>query len=71
MAFEIFARRPLSRRGSKAGEDHGLGAGRDGLLDGVGCDAEVLRFAGFEKDDFAAGVLNDVLEADPVRDGQG
>ncbi len=44
--------------------------GRDGLLDGVGGDAEILGFAGFEEDDLAAGVLDDVFEADPVGDGQ-
>jgi hypothetical protein len=51
-------------------ENDGLGARRDGLLDGIGGDAEVLRFAGLEEDDLAAGVLDDVFEADPVGDGQ-
>ena len=47
-------------------EDDGFGARRDGRLDSVGGDAEVLRFAGFEIDDLAARVLDDVFEADPV-----
>ena len=47
-------------------ENDGLGARGDGLFNGVGRDAEALGLAGFEEDDLAAGVLDDVFEADPV-----
>ena len=51
-------------------EDDGLGARRDGALDGIGGDAEALCLAGFEIDDLSACVLDDVFEADPVGNGQ-
>src|ERR1700733_8154156 len=51
-------------------ENDGLGARGDGRLDGVGGNAEVIGLAGLEEDDLAAGVLNDVFEANPVGDGQ-
>ncbi len=51
-------------------ENNRLGARRDGGFNGACRDAEVLCLAGFEKNDFAACILNDVLEADPVGNGQ-
>ena len=51
-------------------EDDGFGARGDGLLDGIGGDAEAFRLTGFQEDDLAASVLDDVFEADPVGDGE-
>ena len=51
-------------------ENDRLGARGDGGFDGVGGDAEVFGLTGFEEDNLAAGVLNDVFEADPVGDRQ-
>jgi hypothetical protein len=68
--LEIFGGNHGPGRVRRRIQDDGLGAGRDGLLDGIGGDAEVLRFAGLEENDLAAGILNDVFEADPIWDRQ-
>ena len=68
--FQVLRAHDGARRIRRRVQDDGLGPRRNGLLDGVGGDAEVLRFTGFEEDDLAAGVLDDVFEADPVRHGQ-
>ena len=69
-ALEIGGRDDGAGRVRRRIEDDGLGARRDGLLDGVGSDAEVFGLVGFEIDDLAAAVLDDVLVGDPVGDGQ-
>jgi hypothetical protein len=69
-ALKIFSRDDRAGRVGGRVEDDGLGARRDGLFDGVCGDAEAFRFAGFEEDHLAAGVLDDVFEADPVGNGQ-
>ena len=69
-ALQILGGDDRARRVRRRVENDGLGAGRNGLLDGVGGDAEVFCFAGLEEDDLAARVLDDVFEADPVGNGQ-
>ena len=69
-ALKVFGGDDGAGRVRRRIEDDGLGPRRDGLLDGIGGDAETLCLAGFEEDDLAAGVLNDVFEADPVGNGQ-
>ena len=69
-ALQIFSRNDGAGRIGGRVEYDGLGLGRDKALDRVCRDAEVLGFLGFEINDLAAGVLDDVFEADPVGDGQ-
>ena len=69
-ALQVFGGDDRAGRVRGRVEDDGLGPGRDGLLDGVGGDAEALRLLRLEEDDLAAGVLDDVFEADPVGNGQ-
>ena len=68
--LQILGRHDRPCRIRRRVEDDGLGPRRDGPLDGVGCDAEALRLAGFEKHHLAARVLDDVFEAHPVGNGQ-
>ncbi len=69
-ALQILGRDHRARRVRRRIQNDGLGARRDGALDGVCRDAEALGLAGFEIDHFAARVLDDVLEADPVGNRQ-
>ena len=69
-ALEVFGGDIGTSRIGRRIKDDGLGARGDGLLNGFGSHAEIFCFAGLEKNDLAAGILNDVFEADPVRDGK-
>ena len=51
-------------------EDDRFGARRDRGFDHLRSDAEVFVLAALDGDNDAAGVLDDVLEGDPVGDGQ-
>ena len=68
--LQVLRRHHRPRRIRRRIQNDRLGPRRNRLLNRVRRDAEVLRLAGFEENHLAARVLDDVLEAHPVRNRQ-